>query len=127
MIECTKEQVRNTTVARLSGRLSDHRAAERVARDVLSGHQAGEPLVVDLSGLDDADFEPISWLVLDLEASPSWREVRLVDSRLDTSRQIRAATRRLPVLPDVGVHARGCGGHAGLTSPGGRTRHACDP
>jgi hypothetical protein len=40
-------------------------------------------------------------LVLDLEASPSWREVRLVDSRLDTSRQIRAATRRLPVLPDV--------------------------
>jgi hypothetical protein len=101
MIECTKEQVRNSTVARLSGRLSDHRAAERVARDLLSGHRAGEPLVVDLSGLDDADFEPISWLVLDLEASPSWREVRLVDSRLDTSRQIRAATRRLPVLPDV--------------------------
>ena len=69
---------------------------------MLSGHRAGEPLVVDLSGLDDADFEPISWLVLDLEASTSWREVRLVDSRLDTSRQIRAATRRLPVLPDVG-------------------------
>ena len=101
MIECTTEQVRNTTVARLSGRLRDHRAAERVARDLLCGHRAGEPLVVDLTGLDDADFEPISWLVLDLEASPSWREVCLVDSRIDTSRRIRAAARRLPVLPDV--------------------------
>jgi hypothetical protein len=101
MIECTTEQVRNTTVVRLSGRLRDHRSAERVARDVLRRHRPGEPLLVDLSGLDDADFEPISWLVLDLEASSSWREVRLVDSRLHTSRQIRAATRRLPVLPDV--------------------------
>ncbi len=101
MIECTKDQVRNITVARLSGRLHDHSAAERVVRDLLSDHRAGEPLVVDLTGLDDADFDPISWLILDLEASPSWREVRLVDSRIDTSRRIRAASRRLPVLPDV--------------------------
>ena len=101
MIECTKDQVRNVTVARLSGRLRDHSAAERVVRDLLSDHRAGEPLVVDLTGLDDADFAPIGWLILDLEASPSWREVRLVDSRIDTSRRIRAASRRLPVLPDV--------------------------
>ncbi len=101
MIECTKEQIRNTTVVRLSGRLQDHRAAERLVRDLLSGHRAGESLVIDLTGLDDADFEPISWLILDLEASPSWREVRLVDSRIDASRRIRAASHRLPVLPDV--------------------------
>lgn len=101
MFEYTTEQIRNTTVVRLSGRLRDHRAAELAARDVLRGHRPGEPLLVDLSGLDDADFEPISWLVLDLEASPSWREVRLVDSRIDTSRRIRAASRRIPVLPDV--------------------------
>ena len=101
MIEQRIELVSGATVAHLTGSLGDRNGATRVARDLIRGHQPGSALVVDMSDLDAADFEPLSWLVLQLEAWPGWRDVRLVDNRIEEARWLRAASRRLPVLPDV--------------------------
>lgn len=99
MIELSTEQGTETCVVSLAGTLEDRDMAERAAMLVGVQHSPGQPLVVDLSGLDDTDFDPIAWFVLRLEASPGWREIRLVDHRETMRRVLRSMVRRLPVLP----------------------------
>ncbi len=101
MIERRIELISGAVIAHLSGRLDDRQDATCVADELVRQHHPGDALVVDLSALDVADFEPVSWLVLQLEAWLGWRDVRLVDTRLAAARQLRATAHRLPVLPDV--------------------------
>ena len=93
----TESQV---TVVTVAGAVPSTSSAHDVADHILGGVPDLGPVVVDVSLLEVAADE-LAWIVLRLEAVPTWHRFRIVDDRVDHRRTLRRLCRRIAVLPDV--------------------------